>query len=95
MEVASIGQTTERSSLTSTIEKEQKQLSSFDRCDQCGGQAFVLVAGIAGELTFCGHHYTKIEKNDTAYDKLKEFAYEIIDDRHKLEDYEDKRTKES
>lgn len=84
-------QTAERHSLTTTTAQEKKTLSNFERCDQCGGQAFVLVVGIAGELAFCGHHFSKIEKNELAYAKLKDFAYDIIDDRFKLKDYEDKR----
>lgn len=84
--------TTERPDMEALATKqESKTISSFDRCDQCGGQAFVLVAGISGELTFCGHHYAKIEKDPQAIEKLKAFAYEIVDDRYKLQEFEDKR----
>jgi hypothetical protein len=33
---------------------------------------------VAGELLFCGHHYNKHEE------KLKTYAFEIIDERSKL-----------
>ena len=84
--------TTERPNMEAVATKqESKTISSFDRCDQCGGQAFVLAVGISGELTFCGHHYSKIEKDSQAHEKLKSFAYEIVDDRYKLKEFEDKR----
>jgi len=59
---------------------EQKEyiLKAIDRCDACAAQAYVLVKGVTGELMFCGHHYQKNEK------ALKEFAYEIVDERDKL-----------
>ena len=53
-------------------------LKAIDRCDSCGAQAYVMVKGVNGELLFCSHHYNK---NKIA---LKEFAYEIIDEREKL-----------
>jgi hypothetical protein len=59
------------------IEKEYV-LKAIDRCDSCGAQAYVIVKGVTGELLFCGHHFTKNEI------KLKEFAYEIVDERDKL-----------
>lgn len=52
-----------------------RQLKVADRCDRCGSQAFVLVKGIAGELMFCGHHYTKNQE------ALGKYAYEVIDER--------------
>lgn len=60
---------------------EQKAKSIFtahDRCDRCGAQAFVRVKMMAGELDFCGHHYTKHEK------KLVEESYEVIDERDRI-----------
>ena len=62
-------------------EKEVKDLTVHDRCDQCGSQAYVSVAGITGELFFCGHHFSKIEKNETAHEKLIAFAFVIKDQR--------------
>ena len=53
-------------------------LGPSTRCDSCSAEALVLIKGVAGELMFCGHHYTKNEE------ALKEFAYEVIDERAKL-----------
>jgi hypothetical protein len=53
-------------------------LGPVNRCDQCYAEALVLVKGVTGELMFCGHHYAK---NENA---LAKFAYELIDERHKL-----------
>jgi ribosomal protein L37E len=58
-----------------TEEVVDRQLKVADRCDRCGSQAFVLVKGIAGELMFCGHHYTKNQE------ALGNYAYEVIDER--------------
>ena len=54
---------------------EGPTLSNADRCDRCPAQAFVLVKGVAGELMFCGHHFSENEVS------LIKFAYEIVDDR--------------
>jgi hypothetical protein len=67
--------------MTLTEDKEvintpARQLKVADRCDQCGAQAFVLVKMISGELMFCGHHYDKHKE------KLNNQAYEIVDERH-------------
>lgn len=64
----------------------EKVLNANDRCDSCGAQAYVKVSGVSGELTFCSHHYTKIEKNEQAYDALKNFAFDIIDERDQISD---------
>ena len=53
-------------------------LTAFDRCDRCGSQAYVKAAGVNGELLFCGHHFNKVEN------KIKEWAFEIIDERERL-----------
>lgn len=67
----------------STMIKEKKSLSyvlnNSDRCDSCSAQAYVLIKGVSGELMFCAHHFIKNE------DKLREFAYEIVDERSRLE----------
>ena len=55
-------------------------LTALDRCDRCGAQAWVKVSGVNGELFFCGHHYNKAEK------KIKEWAFEIVDERERLEE---------
>jgi hypothetical protein len=61
--------------MTDTLVENVKQLKISDRCDRCSAQAFVLVKMVAGELIFCGHHYTK---HQTTLDKM---AFEIIDER--------------
>ena len=64
------------------VEETQEELSdtltALDRCDSCGAQAFVWVNGVSGDLLFCGHHFRKWE------DKIRQFAFEIVDERHKL-----------
>jgi len=62
---------------TEEVQKEYV-LGPSDRCDSCSAEALVKVNGVAGELLFCGHHYAKNEK------ALKDFAYEITDERDKL-----------
>jgi hypothetical protein len=57
---------------------ETDTLNAHDRCDSCGAQAYVWINGVSGDLLFCGHHFTKNE------DKLRAYAFEIIDERHKL-----------
>jgi hypothetical protein len=69
---------------TTTSKKTEWQLAVSDRCDVCGAQAYVKVAGVSGELMFCGHHYEKIVDNAVGYDKIMKFAYEIVDEREKL-----------
>jgi len=61
-------------------EKVEYQLTSFDRCDRCNAQALVRARGVNGELLFCGHHYNKYSET------LNEWAYDIIDERDKLEE---------
>jgi hypothetical protein len=53
-------------------------LDANDRCDSCSAQALVLVKGVQGDLTFCGHHFARNEAN------LIKYAFEIIDEREKL-----------
>ena len=55
-----------------------------DRCDKCNAQAFVKVVGVTGELFFCSHHYNAIVDNTVGYDAMMKFAYEVIDEREKL-----------
>jgi len=54
-------------------------LGPQDRCDSCQAEALVWVNGVNGELLFCRHHFNKYEA------KLREYAYEIVDERSKLE----------
>lgn len=60
------------------VAKKQYVLGPQDRCDSCSAEALVWVNGVAGELLFCGHHYNKHEE------KLKDYAFEIVDERDKL-----------
>ncbi len=53
-------------------------LDANDRCDSCSAQALVLVKGVQGDLTFCGHHFARNEAS------LIKYAFEIIDERDKL-----------
>lgn len=64
-----------------TEETKVWTLNALDRCDaaSCNAQAYVHVKGIAGELLFCSHHYNKFNT-----DKLKAFAFEVIDERERL-----------
>lgn len=70
-----------------TIKNEVSwKLTALDRCDsaECGAQAYVLVRGISGELLFCSHHYDKIMKSSSGYDKMMGFMLEIVDERERL-----------
>jgi len=54
-------------------------LSTLDRCDRCGAQAYVRVTlGGGGELMFCAHHARQHE------DKLREVAALIHDETERL-----------
>jgi hypothetical protein len=79
---------TESSSIMFTMIKDEVkqewQLSPQDRCDRCGAEALVKVAGIGGELLFCGHHYNKVMDNSEGYKKMIAFALTILDEREKL-----------
>jgi len=69
--------------LTNPVSKE---LSKTDRCDACGAQAYVLVEGTAGELLFCGHHYTKIMNDPKGQLAMSSFAFNTIDNRSEISD---------
>jgi len=54
-------------------------LTTADRCDRCGAQAYLRVElQTGGELLFCAHHAREHG------DKLKEIAVTVIDETHKL-----------
>lgn len=54
-------------------------LSSLDRCDRCGAQAYVRVTlGGGGELMFCAHHARQHEE------KLREMSALIHDESERL-----------
>ena len=61
------------------VELPEYVLGISDRCDRCGAEALVLVKGLSGELTFCGHHFNRYKV------KLTEYSYEIVDERFKLD----------
>jgi hypothetical protein len=63
---------------TEEVVEQSYVLGPQDRCDSCSAEALIWVNGVAGELLFCGHHYNKHEE------KLKDYAFEIIDERSKL-----------
>jgi hypothetical protein len=63
---------------TMMVEEQSDVLNTSDRCDRCNGQAFFWVNGVAGDLLFCRHHFLKYE------DAIRAYAFEIIDERHKL-----------
>jgi hypothetical protein len=71
--------------LEQTLQQEWT-LNATDRCDGpgCSAQAYVRVTGVTGELYFCSHHYNKITNNESANEKMKAFAYDIIDERERL-----------
>lgn len=66
--------------MLTTQEEKVRQLTAMDRCDSCNAQAFVWVNGVSGDLLFCGHHFTKWES------KIREFAFEVIDEREYIND---------
>jgi hypothetical protein len=37
-------------------------LTTLDRCDSCGAQAYVKVTMASGELLFCAHHGAKYKE---------------------------------
>ena len=53
-------------------------LTSNDRCDRCGAQAFVEVGLSEGTLMFCAHHYREHE------DVLRAVTAVINDERIRL-----------
>ncbi|RAN71220.1 hypothetical protein B5P43_34155 [Bacillus sp. SRB_336] len=57
-----------------------RELSTLDRCDRCGAQAYVRVVleSSGGELLFCGHHARSVEVS------LKPLASEWHDETSRL-----------
>ena len=39
-----------------------RALTTADRCDRCGAQAYVRVGLAAGELLFCAHHANEVKE---------------------------------
>lgn len=65
-------------------ENKEWQLTALDRCDRCGAQAYVKIAGSTGELLFCGHHYNKIVNDPNSYTKMMSFMLVVVDERERL-----------
>lgn len=59
-------------------------LTANDRCDACGAQAYVQAVGAVGDLLFCGHHWEKAMSDAVGYDNMMKFAYQILDERERL-----------
>jgi len=74
--------------INSLIEQIDKRwtLDTSHRCDVCGSQAYVQTIGTTGDLLFCAHHYDGILNNEKAQEAMTRFAYQIIDEREKLND---------
>lgn len=64
----------------STVDEvqSQPQLTSADRCDSCGAQAYVRVEVATGELLFCAHHGKKY------HEKLTQIAHSWHDETDRL-----------
>jgi len=57
---------------------EMEPLSTADRCDRCGAQAWVRVGIGDSSLLFCGHHFAESE------DRLRPIASYVHDEREHL-----------
>ncbi len=65
--------------MTPTLAPEA-ELTSLDRCDRCGAQAYVRVRmNNGGELMFCAHHGRKYD------DALRKVAIDIHNDTARLD----------
>jgi hypothetical protein len=69
---------TETIEITETEPKE-KELTSNDRCDSCGAQAYVQVFFEDSDLLFCAHHFKASEE------KLVAISSRIYDETYKLD----------
>jgi dTDP-4-amino-4,6-dideoxygalactose transaminase len=90
MVVVFIGQIIERDKMPALAQKTNKYEDNYlltinDRCDACGGQAYVAVTGTKGELMFCAHHYNKIMSEPIGFAAMERFAVETVDERERLE----------
>lgn len=62
-----------------TYVADDRTLTTADRCDRCGAQAYLRVTlPTGGELLFCAHHARMHE------DKLKQVALQIHDETGRL-----------
>jgi len=65
----------------STVTTDSPTLSTADRCDGCGAQAYVHVTLVGGgELLFCAHHWGRHA------DALKDKAEQVRDETVRLAD---------
>ena len=71
---------------TLTKNSINKNITTSDRCDACGSQAYVWVNGVTGDLLFCSHHYTKIMNDPNGKRAMEAFAFEVVDQRDKVSD---------
>ena len=66
--------------MTATMLSAAADLTTADRCDRCGAQAYLRVElQSGGELLFCAHHAREHGE------KLREVAAAVHDETHKLE----------
>jgi hypothetical protein len=68
------------------VETVEWVLTANDRCDvgHCSAQAYVKAIGVTGELLFCNHHYENIVNDNSGYEKMMKFAYNVVDERERL-----------
>jgi len=66
-------------------QQDEYLLTMHDRCDACGGQAYVCVTGTTGELMFCAHHYAKIMSDPSGLVSMEKFAVDVVDERGRLD----------
>jgi hypothetical protein len=68
------------------IKEKKWVLTANDRCDgkNCFAQAYIKATGVSGDLFFCSHHYEDIVNSSSGYEKMMNFAYEIVDERERL-----------
>lgn len=59
-------------------EQTEATLTSTDRCDACGAQAYVRVEMPFGQLLFCAHHARKHK------DKIEEVAVNVVDETERI-----------
>jgi hypothetical protein len=57
---------------------ETEHLTTNDRCDSCGAQAYVQTFFSSGYLMFCAHHYKEHQN------KLETITTHVHDESHKL-----------
>ena len=52
-----------KEAIMTTTAISSPQLTTLDRCDRCGAQAYVrvILETSGGELRFCGHHARAVE----------------------------------